>query len=356
MSNQHFSPPSTLLIEGTTKVSKPTSKAPLLPSSSSTSIAWHQIYDAWSWYNDCSVADCPKQHICVVWKRADHKAIGCRKRKFPVPTCRPDQPTRDCLAPPSPTLPWSPASECFLRPSSFIANPPGQLLSSSTSPRLPVKFSLIWQQITLHTRLQSASGPNAFTLCIPVPSKLNISEWRHCLGTYHDKHLCDFLEFGWPVGYSRPQLPASLSKNYSSASSSPGVIDTFLDCECELGDTCAPFLSNPLSTELIMSPVQVAYSRSGKPRTVVDVNFPHGQSVNARISSSIYLGEPFKLCLPGIDALLYMIRLKGRLCHLFKVDLSRTYRQLRVDPRDYHLHGYRHRGLLYFDIAPPFGF
>ena len=61
---EHFKPafftPATLLIEGTTKVSKPTSKAPLLSSSLSTSIARHQICDDWSWYDDCSVADCPK--------------------------------------------------------------------------------------------------------------------------------------------------------------------------------------------------------------------------------------------------------------------------------------------------------
>ena len=88
---------------------------------------------------------------------------------------------------------------------------------------------------------------------------------------------------------------------------------------------------------------------------VIDLSFPHGQSVNSGISSSIYLGKPFKLRLPEIDALLDISRLKGRLCHLFKVDLSRAYRQLRVDPHDYHLLGYRHHGFLYFDIAPPFG-
>lgn len=66
--------------------------------------------------------------------------------------------------------------------------------------------------------------------------------------------------------------------------------------------------------------------------------------------------ETFKLRLLGIDALLEIVLLKGRHCHLFKMDLSRAYRQLRIDPRDYHLLGYRHNGfLLYFDIAPPFG-
>ena len=56
-----------------------------------------------------------------------------------------------------------------------------------------------------------------------------------------------------------------------------------------------------------------------------------------------------------VDALLDIIRLKGRHCHLFKMHLSRAYRQLRGDPRDYHLLGFRHRDAFYFDITPPFG-
>ena len=40
---------------------------------------------------------------------------------------------------------------------------------------------------------------------------------------------------------------------------------------------------------------------------------------------------------------------------MFKKDLSRAYRQLCIDPRDYHLLGYQFRDYLYFDTAPPFG-
>ena len=88
---------------------------------------------------------------------------------------------------------------------------------------------------------------------------------------------------------------------------------------------------------------------------VVDLSFPQGCSVNAGIATDTYLGEEFKQRLPGVDALLDIIRLKGRHCHLFKLDLSRAYRQPRIDPQHYHLLGFRHRGSFYFDIAPPFG-
>lgn len=52
--------------------------------------------------------------------------------------------------------------------------------------------------------------------------------------------------------------------------------------------------------------------------------------------------------------MLDIIRQKRQHCHLFKKDLSRAYRQLHIDPHNYHLLGYQHRDNLYFDIAPPF--
>ena len=118
---------------------------------------------------------------------------------------------------------------------------------------------------------------------------------------------------------------------------------------------CGPFASNPLSTPLVTSPLQIAYSRTGKPRVVVDLSTPQDSSVNTGIPRHTYLHEPFVLRLPGLDALLDIIRKKGPGCHVFKKDLSHAYRQLRIDPRDYHLLGLRHNDSIYFDIAPPFG-
>ena len=219
----------------------------------------------------------------------------------------------------------------------------------------PIKSHLTSMLVSMHSKLQSASGPNAFTLRLPVPLSLNIPEWRTQLREYHDQDLCDFLEFGWPVGYSAPTRPVSTQQNHGSATSNPQVIDLFLATECLLGATCGPFTVNPLAVDLVTSPLQIAYSRSGKPRVVVDLSFPHGTSVNSGIPNDTYLGEPFTLRLPGVDALINIISQKGAGCHLFKKDLSRAYRQLRIDPRDFHLLGYRYNGSLYFDVAPPFG-
>ena len=130
-------------------------------------------------------------------------------------------------------------------------------------------------------------------------------------------HLCDFLEFGWPVGYAIDETPVP-------ALSRPSVINSYLTHECELGATCSPLSSNLLSNNLTTSPLQIAFSSKGKPGVVVDLSFPRRSSVKSGIPADTYLGVDFKLRLPGVDALLDIIHLKGRHCHLFKMDLSRA--------------------------------
>ena len=157
-----------------------------------------------------------------------------------------------------------------------------------------------------------------------MPSDLNIPEWQQRLTSYHDHELCDFLEFGWPIGYMKSTQSQSSNKNHGSALAQPDITDSFLKKECSPGATCGPFEVNPLQLPLVLSPLQIASSRSGKPRVVVDLSYPPFLSVNNGIPKDTYLNEPFSLCLPGTDALQAIIRDKGSGCHLFKKDLSRA--------------------------------
>ena len=53
----------------------------------------------------------------------------------------------------------------------------------------------------------------------------------------------------------------------------------------------------------------------------MDLSFPQGSSVNHGIPPDTYLGDQFKLRLPGIDRLVEFILAKGRNCLVFKKDL-----------------------------------
>ena len=87
----------------------------------------------------------------------------------------------------------------------------------------------------------------------------------------------------------------------------------------------------------------------------MDLSFPHESSINDGIPSDTYLGDQFKLHLPGIDRLVEFILAKGRNCLLFKKDLRRAYRQFPVDHKDYSLLGFCYQGKFYFDTCCPFG-
>ncbi|CAH1277433.1 Hypp9627 [Branchiostoma lanceolatum] len=55
----------------------------------------------------------------------------------------------------------------------------------------------------LHDIVLSSGQYNHRGLRVPVPSYLAIPVWRSALANYSDKVVCDFLEFGWPVGYDK---------------------------------------------------------------------------------------------------------------------------------------------------------
>ena len=65
------------------------------------------------------------------------------------------------------------------------------------------------------------------------------------------------------------------------------------------------------------------------------------------------MGEYFKLRYPTIDGLISLINIHG--CLLYKVDISRCYRWIPVDPVDYRLLGVFWKENMYFDTKVPFG-
>ena len=77
-------------------------------------------------------------------------------------------------------------------------------------------------------------------------------------------------------------------------------------------------------------------------RVIIDLSFPFGQSVTVGISKGTYLGTPFMLKLPTIDTITDQVKALGRGCKLYKVDLSRAFRHIKLDPFDYDLSGLRH--------------
>ena len=64
-------------------------------------------------------------------------------------------------------------------------------------------------------------------------------------------------------------------------------------------------------------------------RTIVDLSWSKGYSVNDGISNKTYLGTEFQLHYPSVDTI---IQILGPVASIFKVKVSRVFRHIPTDP------------------------
>ena len=205
----------------------------------------------------------------------------------------------------------------------------------------------------------NASGVPNFQGCrISLPnSDLNMSAWRFRLREYQDKVVCDYLQFGFPLDFNRAKYVSDKErKNHKGALSYPDFINQYLEKETSACRIAGPFVENPFSLPLIISPMNtVPKSCKDERRVIVDLSWPHGSSVNDGISKSVYLGELINLHYASVEQVCQMVMAAGRGAHIYKRDLRHAYRQIPVDPRDYRFLGYYWDGMMYFDTVLAMG-
>ena len=118
-----------------------------------------------------------------------------------------------------------------------------------------------------------------------------------------------------------------------------------------------PFHTPPIS-DLHVSPFMTR-KKAGAPhcRVIIDLSFPAGESVNAGVDSEQYLGSKFLLTLPTIDLDTITNKLDklGKGALLYKSDISRAFRHVKIDPADYKYLGL-HFENYFLDSCLPFGF
>ena len=160
--------------------------------------------------------------------------------------------------------------------------------------------------IQTHTKVLQSGVPNFLGCRIPVKSNINIEFFRENLQDYSDNIICEFLEFGAPIGFE-----GKLNKNEIAITNHRGARDfaddifNYLKKEASYGSILGPFDKNPFVCEFNISPLNsVSKKDSEERRVILDLSFPPGNSVNDFISKDIYLGEKIDLAYPNVDDLL----------------------------------------------------
>ena len=204
----------------------------------------------------------------------------------------------------------------------------------------------------LYYDVRNSGVPNYLGVKREIPSDLKCDEWQALLAGYHDSDIVNFLRYGWPVAYSAPHIPVPTMKNHASALRFPKEIDKFIQKELDKDALLGPFETPPFDTWTQISPLMTRDKPDGSgKRVIIDLSFPVGASVNDGILKS----KDSQYTLPTPLDLADLLLREGRGCYMWKSDLSRAYRQLRVDPLDYPLLAIQHNGSIFVDICPSFG-
>ena len=161
----------------------------------------------------------------------------------------------------------------------------------------------------------------------------------------------------WPAGrlptMKDPQLNYT---NHKGAVDHQEALIKYVQKEQQYKAVMGPYKHIPFSSRVGISPLSTRAKKNSEDRRIIlDLSFPPGDSVNDGILKDNYLGFQTRLTFPKVDEFAFRIYSLGKGCSMFKVDLSRYFRQIPLDPGDYSLIGYLIQGEIYFDKVLPMG-
>ena len=188
-----------------------------------------------------------------------------------------------------------------------------------------------------------------------VHSKLDLCQWRYHLLGYEDAELCQFLEYGFPLGLQDdppPELVPSLRNHSSSYQFFPWV-DEFSSKSVEKCYLSGPHNVQPFP-RVHLSPIMTAEKKPSSRRTVFDASFGD-HSLNIGTPADLYLGQPVDLVYPRIEDFRALVLKCGRGCYIWKRDLSSFFLQVPLDPVDYPKVAFVWRSAIFFFTGLMFG-
>lgn len=180
---------------------------------------------------------------------------------------------------------------------------------------------------------------------------LNLENWDRSLIQYHDKEVCAFLRFGWPIGYSNPQPPTSADTNHPSAQNHMAHITKFIETELthEVGPfKHPPFFSWTCNNHILSRPKKESQDR----RIIIDLSLPLEEGVKQGIHIHSILGKDTYYSLPNIWDLTTCLQTLGPNSWVWKADLRQAYCQLRVDILDTPFHSMQVLRSTDLDLCP----
>ena len=221
--------------------------------------------------------------------------------------------------------------------------------------RQPVVMNSIHDYTKAADIIKQSSVPNYQQARIHVTSNLNIAAWERCLQDYPDQLLIQYLKFGFPLSLNKDnKLNNDQITNHFLARQFPEAVDEYLAKEIKMGAIIGPD-NNIQCTEYHSSPLLTGPKDGDKRRIILDLSYPRGASVNYQVDRNMFDNQPFVWRFPTIDDIVQEMVKDSVDKSIFKIDIGRAFRNLRVDPADALQFGIQWRQNSYVDGAVAFG-
>ena len=212
--------------------------------------------------------------------------------------------------------------------------------------------------VAIHRMVRRTGKYNFEEARILLPSKINFKLFEELTEGFWDWQLPYFIKYGFPLDfpYSKEHQLEHDTDNHTSATKFPDHVDTYLTTELEHGAIAGPFTEPPYGKATHVSPFMSRNKiDSDNRRIIIDLSWPLQNSVNYFTPANIYMDTIYKLQYPTVDNITDTLKSLGRDAVLYKIDLSRAFRQLRIDPSDYNLLCLHWNNQYYSDLFCPFG-
>ena len=250
---------------------------------------------------------------------------------------------------------WSPTVNTVNK-DSFDSNI-GFITESTSCLALPVKAPVNIadprEYLDLASAVEASGVPNYKGMRVPLPSSFNLKYIEKEIQDYNDQILLDYLRFGFPLGINKDRdIKNNATENHTSAKQFPQAIDEYIGAEINYGALLGPF-DHPPHRNFTWSPLMTRPKGPGR-RVILDLSFGDF-SVNRATNKERYDGSPFTLKLPRLEALIPTLVALGKDARLLKVDISRAFRNVRIDPGDALHLGICWKGKFFLDKNLAFG-
>ena len=204
--------------------------------------------------------------------------------------------------------------------------------------------------------VRNIGGYNFEKAKIQPPSDINFALLEDICRNYWDYQLPYFLKYGFPLDFPRDKELCSTETSHASAVNYPSHVDTYLRTELDHKAIFGPYQDKPYGFHTHVSPFMSREKNDSDNRhIIIDLSWPENASINHFTLPNDYLGTVYQIRYPTIDDITDKILRLGDTVYLYKIDLSRAFRQLRIDPGDFNLLTLCWLDSYYADTFCPFG-